>query len=137
MKNILIVDDDEDLLFCYRIILEKEGRNVHTATDVPEALEVIQLHKIDIAILDFMLPKITGDKLAEKIFEQDPEVKIVFISGYDEAVEAVKKLDIKVYGVIRKPVEPELLERFVKMDSDEDLVPDFVDLPAQNLYSSI
>ena len=137
MKNILIVDDDKDLLFCYRVILENDDRQIHTATDVPEALELIQLHKIDIAILDFMLPKITGDQLAIKIYEQDPEVKILFISGYDEAVDAVKKLDFSVIGLLRKPVDPDLLNRFVETDCLDDVVLDWVNLPAQNPYSTL
>ena len=136
-KTILVVDDDEDLLFCYRTLLENDKTIVYTASNVDEAIAVLQVVKIHLAILDYMLPKMTGVELAEIIGNSDPLVKIFFISGYDEALEAVKKLDVAVYGLFRKPVDPVLLEKLALSDDYSEFIHDSGNISAINLFSNI
>ena len=136
-KTILVVDDDEDLLFCYRKLLENDKTIVYTASNVDEAIAVLQVVKIHLAILDYMLPKMTGAELAKIIGNSDPLVKIFFISGYDEALEAVKKLDVAVYGLFRKPVDPVLLEKLALSDDYSEFIHDSGNISAINLVSNI
>lgn len=137
VKNILVVDDDTDLLYCYEMMLHSDEINVYTSDDVDEAQEIVMNHQIHLAILDFMLPKLTGDKLAKRIHEIDENVKIIFVSGYAEVVEAVKKLDITIHGVFMKPVNPEIVEKIAEIDDYDDFVHHTVEIPAINMYSNI
>ena len=134
MKTILIVDDDEDLLFSYQTLLENEKTIIYTSTTVKNALNILDSTEIDVAILDFMLPEITGDKLGLYINKMHPRIRLYFISGYDEAVDALKKLDVKVHGFFKKPVEPEYLQRLVE---GEEIRPHKKsgDLPQETLHS--
>ncbi len=136
-KTILFVDDDEDILFCYRLAVESENAVIYTARDVESALDIVRQSKIDVAVLDYMMPGVKGDELAKKINQIDPEVKIYFISGYDIAVEAVKKLNIAVYGVFMKPVDPGLLRKIA--DTDEYTSNNYQTIASDfgNIYSNI
>jgi two-component SAPR family response regulator len=86
---------------------------------------------------DYRSLEVTGDVLAERINEIDPEVKIFFISGYDEAVDAIKRLDVPVYGLFKKPVDPYLLGRLVRSGNYEQTVNEPTTHPTINIYSNL
>lgn len=136
-KSILVVDDDNDLLFCYRLMLEGEGVQVFTSDDVDEAQEIVKENHIDLAILDYMMPKLTGAELAQRIHEINDKIKIIFVSGYSQALEAVKKLDITIHGVFMKPVNPEIMEMIAESEDYEEFSNYSQDIPALNMYSNI
>lgn len=58
--RILIADDNRDMLRILRAYFEKEGYEVHTAKDGEEALAVFYRKRIDLAVLDWMMPKRSG-----------------------------------------------------------------------------
>jgi DNA-binding response OmpR family regulator len=60
--NILLVDDDEIILETYKAILELEGYTVHTAPNPYKAIQIIQNQKIQLTILDYNLPNMTGNR---------------------------------------------------------------------------
>ncbi|GAH15679.1 unnamed protein product, partial [marine sediment metagenome] len=92
---------------------------------------------IDIAILDYMMSGLNGDQLAKQLYEINPNIKIIFVSGYAEAVDAVKKLDIPVHGVFMKPVNPELMEQIAEA-KDEFYLEQYVSGSyAINVYSNV
>ena len=53
-----------------------------------------------------MMPKLRGDQLARRLIGINPEIKIMFVSGYNEVIEVPKKLEFDVYGVFMKPFDP-------------------------------
>jgi DNA-binding NtrC family response regulator len=136
-KRILFVDDDEDILFCYRLAVESEKAVIHTASDVESALNIVRQTKIDVAVLDYMMPGLKGDELARQINQIDPEVRIYFISGYDIALEAVRRLDVLVYGVFMKPVDPELLRQIANTEEYASTGYQAISSDLGNLYSNI
>ena len=113
MKNVLIVDDDEDILTNFKALLQNNNTNIYTAPTVKSALTILEFTKIDVAILDYKLPKMPGDKLALYIKNKTPDTKVFIISGYYEAAEAVEKLDVKIHGFLKKPVDLDVLEKLV------------------------
>lgn len=60
------MDDDEVILYCYRNSLESDRAIIYTATNVATALNTVRDTKIDIAVLDYLLPELKGDELAKK-----------------------------------------------------------------------
>ena len=135
-KSILVVDDDTDLLYCYSIMLKKEGTKVITCNDVDEAQRIVRSHQIDLVILDYMMPKLRGDQLALKIHEINERVKIIFVSGYSEVIDAVKKLNIKIHGVFMKPVDPTIIEKIAAADIDSVENTILYEIPVLNVYSN-
>ena len=137
-KTILVVDDDETLLDCYRLLLETEKTIVYTSNNSDDALDIVKtIHDLDLVILDYMMPKLRGDELAKQIFEINPQVKIFFISGYYGAIDQIKSLNVAVYGVFQKPVDPELLERLAETEDYETLAVGSDNSPTINQYSNI
>jgi DNA-binding NtrC family response regulator len=135
-KGILVVDDDLDLLFCYELMLENENTVVFTSNDVKEAQEIVKREKIDLVILDYIMPKLRGDQLAQRIYEINNKIKIIFVSGYTEVVDAVKKLDIRVHGVFMKPINPEIMEKIAESEDLSYLNQHSYDMHALNVYSN-
>lgn len=136
-KSILVVDDDDDLLYCYRLMLEGDGVQVYTSNDVDEAQRIVKNEHIDLAVLDYMMPKLTGAELAQRIHEINDKIKIIFVSGYSEALEAVKKLEMTIHGVFMKPVNPEIMEMIAESEDYEEFSQYSQDIPALNMYANI
>ena len=66
MINVLIIDDDKNIRKLIEAVLSREGFNVHLASDGLEALKIIDQVKIDIAVVDIMMPNETGLQFLEK-----------------------------------------------------------------------
>ena len=132
-----MVDDDEDLLFCYREVLEKENTKVFTTDNVEEALEIVRRENIDLAILDYMMYRVRGDQVAKWLYEIKPELRIIFLSGHNVVIEIAKGLDIKICGVLIKPIQAEVLERLAESEDTVDFILNSPDFAALNMYSNI
>jgi DNA-binding NtrC family response regulator len=93
IKNILIIEDDEDHAFLEKDILEEQlSSNIHIVNSGME-LDKVHLPLFDIFLLDFNLPDITGMEVIEKIRNQS-DVPIILITGHSEinvAIETLKK----------------------------------------------
>lgn len=112
-KNILIVDDDNQLALSYGLILEDKGHKVDTANTGLSALYKMKKHSYDLVILDWNLPDMLGDELADKILKEHGNTEFLFITGYS-SIEKTSK-----YGedFMLKPVDPKLLIKRVSRPS--------------------
>lgn len=89
MANILIVEDDKDLNFAYRLILERESHTVESAFNGEEALQKLQSFDADIILLDLLMPIKSGVEFLQSydIVHEHPEVKILVFTNIDNAPE--------------------------------------------------
>ena len=67
MPNILIADDEKEIVRLLKIYLETDDIRIFEANDGAKALEILEHHRIDLAIVDIMMPKIDGYELIKKI----------------------------------------------------------------------
>ena len=119
MGCILLVDDDNDIICSFKSILEDEGYLVYTANDAEEAIKITRDNEVQLAIMDYVLPRTRGDKLAETLMTINRKLKIIFVSGHLEMFEAINKLDCGICGAFLKPVNPEIiLTRVRSLDVD-------------------
>lgn len=81
-KNILIVDDDESLMRFLRLFLEMEGvGDVRGVTDGAAALDVVEEFRPDIAVVDYWMPPVHGNEIAQQLRAKVPGVIIIAFSG--------------------------------------------------------
>ena len=80
--TVLLVDDNPDYLQATRLLLEREGHNVLTATNGPEALSVLPQQKVDLLLLDYFMPGMTGEQVVAEIRKFDPYVQVILQTGY-------------------------------------------------------
>ncbi len=114
MTNILLVDDDEIIIETYKAILEIEGYTVHTALNSYKAIQIIQNLDIQLAILDYNLPNMTGTQLGHLVKKAQESTEIMFISGNPKIHELVKEVNYSVCKVFSKPLDLGQLVNTVK-----------------------
>ncbi|WP_291330010.1 response regulator [Desulfovibrio sp. UCD-KL4C] len=110
MANILVLDDVIDAGVLLKRILERKGHNVLVYSEEEEALKYITKNKIDLAILDIKLKKMTGVEVLELIKEISTDIKVIMLTGYPtlETARASVKHGADEYCV--KPIDKEELE---------------------------
>jgi DNA-binding response OmpR family regulator len=104
-KNILIVDDDEDLTNLFQTFLEYDGYKVDAFTDPIDALNSFKKNTYDLGLLDLKMPRMSGIILFQKLKNIDPTLLFRFITAHKEYIERLKKNkpDIEKI-VIYKPI---------------------------------
>lgn len=111
-RKILLVDDNRELVEMIADILKQGGyKNIVKAGSVHEALEVFQREKLDMAVLDVMLPDGDGFRLFQRMREQS-DIPILFLSAKDEDRDRLFGLGLGADDYITKPfLPPELVLR--------------------------
>lgn len=117
-KKILIVDDEADITFTLKEGIEKSGSfSVDTFNDPQLALSNYKSDYYDLLIIDIRMPSMTGFELYRKIREIDSKITVCFITAYETYYEKFRQEFFpleEIKGFIRKPIQVEDLERFVK-----------------------
>jgi DNA-binding response OmpR family regulator len=112
MKHLLIVEDEEGIVQFLKQGLEEEGYLVTAATNGKAGLEAFNEGKIDLLLLDWMLPKMTGLELCKAIRQLNTKVPILFLTAKDTVQETVEGLKAGANDYIKKPFSfDELVER--------------------------
>ena len=115
-ETILIVDDEDLVLEVGQKFLKFMGYQVLTARDGEEALEVYRTHqgKIDLVILDLVMPKMEGGEVFDRLKQISPDVKILISSGYSIDGEASKLLERGAHGFIQKPFDMKQVSQLIR-----------------------
>jgi len=110
-EAILLVDDEEIIRTLVKTVLEDNGYKLFTASDGMEALEFLTHKKegIDLVLLDYNMPKMSGLEVARYIKEINPNIKIIICSGYH----ITDKQGI-IDGILLKPFKIEELLKMVR-----------------------
>jgi two-component system, cell cycle response regulator CpdR len=82
MAAILLAEDDESMRRFLKKALERAGHSVIDAAQGDEALTELQLREFDLLLTDIVMPVMDGIELARRASEIDPEMKIMFITGF-------------------------------------------------------
>jgi len=93
MANILIIDDDVQVLWVLRKMLEKAGHTVLSASDGEKGMHLYKNAPCDLIITDMIMPNKSGINLINDLLQGFPEARIIAISG-GGAIEAERYLDI-------------------------------------------
>ncbi len=112
MQNkVLIVDDDPHIRELLKILLKDDGFTVYEAVDGCDALLKLETIKVDIAILDVMMPNMDGFELCQEL-RNYYEFPILMLTAKGETSQKVKGFQLGTDDYLVKPFEPmELLAR--------------------------
>lgn len=113
--KILIADDEAEIRDVLHLYLEKDGYEVYEAADGIRAMEVLQKEKIDLAILDIMMPGIDGYRVLRNIRE-DNNIPVIILSAQSSDSAKILGLDLGADDYITKPFVP--LEAVARVNSN-------------------
>lgn len=112
--TILIADDEKEIAQLLGIYLKNEGFQLLTAQDGLEALELMDKHQVDLAILDVMMPRLDGIETCIKI-RQDKQIPIIMLSAKGQDIDKITGLSIGADDYVVKPFSP--LEMMARVKS--------------------
>lgn len=101
--RVLVVDDEEELLFGLQDRLESEGYAVLVARDGEEALDVAAREKLDCIVLDVGLPKKSGFEVCEELRRRSDRTAILMLTARGEVTDRVHGLRIGADDYLVKP----------------------------------
>ena len=101
--NILIADDEEMIRELINITLSKEGFTCHQAASAEEGLEIIKNHKLDVALLDIMMPGRSGIELLKDIKQATPDTTVLMITAMNDMDTALSCIHFGAEDYITKP----------------------------------
>ena len=111
MAKILVCDDDKEIVEAIEIYLTQDGHQVLEAYDGIEALEILKKEKVDLLIMDIMMPRMDGIRATLKIREEN-NIPIIILSAKSEDADKILGLNIGADDYITKPFNPlELVAR--------------------------
>ena len=114
MATILVADDDPDIAELVELHLAGEGFRVFKAYDGAEALNIFGREKIDLAILDIMMPGVDGIQVCKRIREFST-IPVIMLSARDSEEDKVAGLEIGADDYVTKPFQKgELAARAIK-----------------------
>jgi CheY-like chemotaxis protein len=117
-ERIMLVEDEDDIIFLFKMILESDVRlRVDSFNEPLAALYNFEPGLYDLVMIDIVMPKMNGYELYHKIRKLDNKVKICFLTASEKYLEEIRKevlseLDVNCF--IRKPIANEDLIRRVK-----------------------
>ncbi|MDR0885882.1 MAG: VanR-ABDEGLN family response regulator transcription factor [Clostridiales Family XIII bacterium] len=128
-ENILVVDDEKEIANLLDICLTNEGYNVYKFNNGTDALECVRTTKLDLAILDIMLPDIDGFHICQKIRE-NYFYPVIMLTAKVEDMDKILGLTIGADDYITKPFNPlevvarvkTQLRRYVRYNQNDGLV---------------
>jgi DNA-binding NtrC family response regulator len=112
--SILVIDDNQDFLELVSTLLEDEGYEVETAKSGEEGIEKTVEKLYSLALIDIVLPDFEGTHLLKKLFETDPKMRKIIITGYPTLENTQEALNMGADAYLVKPVKIDKLLETVK-----------------------
>ncbi|HUA24432.1 MAG TPA: response regulator transcription factor [Steroidobacteraceae bacterium] len=113
--KILLVDDHAIVREGYRRLLESEPsmRIVGEASDAPQACQNARVLRPDVVIMDIALPGISGIEATRRLLKEQPQLRVLIFSMYDDAIYATRALEAGALGYLSKVSAPEVLVKAI------------------------
>ncbi|MGE7615788.1 response regulator transcription factor [Paenibacillus sp. FSL H8-0261] len=106
MATILIADDDDNIRKLMSLFLRKEGFDLKEARDGTKALSIIQNSRVDLVILDIMMPGLDGWDLCREIRRWDANIPLLMVTAKAESAHKVKGFQLGTDDYLTKPFDP-------------------------------
>jgi two-component system response regulator AtoC len=103
--TVLVVDDDEKILFAFQEVFRKEGYRSVVAQAGGEALRMVAAETPDLVFMDISMPKLNGLEVLAELRKQSPTLPVVLITGYGTMQTAVKAMQLGAFEYLTKPLD--------------------------------
>ena len=108
-KHILVVDDDTRLRSLLQRYLREQGFVVTALKDVADTQSLLDYYKVDLMIVDVMMPNITGTEFLKLLREENNLTPVILLTAMGDAKDRINGLEIGADDYIAKPFEPKEL----------------------------
>ena len=102
--SILYAEDDSVIQNSISRILKMFFKEVHIANDGNEALEIYQNNKIDVIMLDYVMPNLDGYQTAKLIREINKKIPIILVSAYTDKEKLLNAIELNLIKYLEKPI---------------------------------
>ena len=113
--TILVADDEKEIRDLLRLYLENEKYNVIEAKDGKQALDMLRSNKVDLCLLDIMMPNIDGYHVLQELRKEN-NMPVIILSAKDADSEKILGLNLGADDYISKPFNP--LEAIARVNSN-------------------
>ena len=113
MAEILALDDVQDAVILIAKILAKQGHTVHAFTEEEEAIDFAKSNKVELAILDIKLKKMSGIEVLAKLKEINADMRAIMLTGYPTIETAREAMSLGANEYCVKPIDRDELEEKV------------------------
>ncbi len=141
--RIIVTDDDKNIRDSLEWLLKKEGHEVVCCQNGEEASETTKTERFDMGFCDVKMPGMGGLKALEQMLANQPDLKIIMISGQADISTAVQSTKLGAYDFMEKPLNPEKVLLEVKklatqlsVQAEVDKLKNIVDLDYQMIGTS-
>lgn len=115
MHTIAVIDDEKEILDVLQRFLTKDNQfKVLSYSDPVAALSSVKTQKVDLILLDIMMPGLNGIEFLEKINSSNPDIKVIMVTASASLERIFKSHKFNAYDFIEKPVNLKELETKIK-----------------------
>jgi DNA-binding response OmpR family regulator len=113
---VLVADDDPDILALVAFRLERAGYAVVTAPNGEEALALARERLPALAVLDVMMPRLTGYEVTKQLRQDDPtkDIPVILLTARVQEADAARGFEVGADDYIKKPFSPQELRARVQ-----------------------
>ncbi|EPR43385.1 response regulator receiver protein [Desulfovibrio sp. X2] len=119
MARIIVLDDVLDAGVMIKRILSRKGHDVEPFTEEEDALAYVRAHKVDVAILDIKLKKMSGVDVLEELKKLSPATRVIMLTGYPTLETAREAQQLGAFEYCVKPIDKDELEEKVAIALEE------------------
>ena len=123
-KNILIVDDEENLRHMLSVILKKQGYGVETAANGREALEKLAAGSFSFVLSDILMPQLDGKGLLSEMSSRGMGTTVIMMSAYGSIDTALECMQLGAYDYISKPFKNDEIVLVLKKAEERERLRD-------------
>ncbi len=104
-STLLIVDDDEKILFAFQEVFKKEGYNTVVARDGKEALRKVTASAPSAVIMDITMPQLDGLETLRALRQRNSSIPVILITGFGTMQTAIKAMQFGAFEYLTKPLD--------------------------------
>jgi PAS domain S-box-containing protein len=121
-ERILLVDDEESIVYIGRLRLERLGYEVETVMNPVEALELFRAgpDRFDLVITDMTMPQMNGDQFITEVLKIHPKMPTILCTGFNEKIDEERAMTIGICKYIEKPINGNKFAKVVRKVLDEN-----------------
>jgi len=115
LARILVADDETDILELLKLLLQKDGHEILTASNGREAVEIAETQSPDLIILDIMMPQMDGYAVWAKLSENPATRTLpIIILTAKAKMRDLFEVATNIVGYLEKPFDPKLLREKIQ-----------------------